>query len=119
MKSSIIPVDGPETAFKNEFAAAIPRGGGMVDSRASRTSLEESSLAIPKHPLGVKPAGNSYTATSNAKTSIGPFQLFPDEIIAIFLEYLDAAQLRGFGSTCRFLYAFCRSDDLWKALFIE
>jgi hypothetical protein len=27
--------------------------------------------------------------------------------------------LRHLGSTCKALYAFCHSDDLWKALFIE
>jgi len=92
-----------------------PSGG--VESLS--LSIEESSNTIPPHPLGLKPAGNQYTATSIARNLIGSFQAFPDEILAIFLEYLDSYKLRLLGATCKFLYAFCRSDDLWKALFIE
>ncbi|PVH78856.1 Clavaminate synthase-like protein [Cadophora sp. DSE1049] len=92
-----------------------PSGG--VESLS--LSIEESSNTIPPHPLEVKPAGNQYTATSIARNSIGSFQAFPDEVLALFLEYLDSYMLRLLGATCKFLYAFCRSDDLWKALFIE
>ncbi|KAL2072812.1 hypothetical protein VTL71DRAFT_12155 [Oculimacula yallundae] len=52
-------------------------------------SMEESPHAIPPHPLGVKPAGNQYTAPSIARNLTGSFQAFPDEILALFLEYLD------------------------------
>jgi hypothetical protein len=75
--------------------------------------------AIPSHPLGVKPSGNKYTATKNARVAIGTFQILPDEVLVILLEYLDSRLLRHLGSTCKALYAFCHSDDLWKALFIE
>jgi len=75
--------------------------------------------AISSHPLGVKPSGNKYTATENARKAIGKFQILPDEILAILLEYLDSRLLRHLGSTCKALYAFCYLDDLWKALFIE
>ncbi|RDW74017.1 hypothetical protein BP5796_07459 [Coleophoma crateriformis] len=91
-----------------------PRGG--IESLVLE---EESSVAIPLHPLGVKPLGNQYTATSNARHATGPFQILPDEMLAIFLEYLDSRDLQLLGSTCKSLFAFCRSDDLWKALFIE
>lgn len=82
---------------------------------------EESSAAvsIPPHPLGVKPSGNAYTATRNARYAIGPLQILPDEVLAIFLESLDARLLRLLGATCKFLYAFTRSEELWKPLFIE
>ena len=76
--------------------------------------------AIPVHPLGVKPLGNQYLATGpNARVSMGRFRLFPDEMLMSFLEYLDAAALRAIGSACRFLYAACRYDDLWKSLYLE
>ncbi len=74
---------------------------------------------IPSHPLGVKPSGNEYTAKENLRESIGTFQILPDEVLVTVLEYLDSTQLRHLGSTCKALYAFCHSDDLWKALFIE
>jgi hypothetical protein len=35
------------------------------------------------------------------------------------LEYLDERSLRTLGYTCRFLFAICGSDDLWKSLFLE
>lgn len=81
--------------------------------------IEESSVSIPLHPLGVKPSGNQYTATSNARHAIGVFQLLPDEVVAILLESFDAELLSLLGSTCKFLYAFCRSEEFWKPLFIE
>ncbi|KAK2628345.1 hypothetical protein QTJ16_002991 [Diplocarpon rosae] len=81
--------------------------------------MEESHQTVPHHSLGIKPSGNQYTATEISRNFIGLFAGLPDEILAIFLEYLDSYKLRLLGSTCKFLYAFCRSDDLWKALFIE
>jgi hypothetical protein len=93
---------------------------GVVESIDSEPlAVEESSISIPPHPLGVKPSGNQYTATSNARHRVGRFQLLPDEILAISLEYLDSQELRLLGYTCKFLHAFCRSEDLWKTLFIE
>ncbi|KAH8586323.1 hypothetical protein B0O99DRAFT_586096 [Bisporella sp. PMI_857] len=83
------------------------------------TQEEESFVSIPPHPLGIKPSGNSYTATKNASHGAGLLQKLPDELLAIVLEHFDSYELRMLGSTCRFLYAFCRFDDFWKALFIE
>jgi len=80
---------------------------------------QESAVSVPHHPLGVRPSGNQYTASENARYAIGPFQIVPDEILAILLEYFESSSLLVLGSTCKFLYAFCRSDDLWKSLFIE
>ncbi|CZS94347.1 related to phosphatidylserine-specific receptor [Rhynchosporium agropyri] len=110
MQSSVITAESGYPAME-----VYPSGG--VESLSMEE--EESLQAIPPHPSGVKPAGNQYTATSIARNLIGSFQVFPDEILAIFLEYLDSQLLCALGSTCKFLYAFCRSDDLWKALFIE
>ncbi|TAQ86531.1 hypothetical protein B7494_g5153 [Chlorociboria aeruginascens] len=83
------------------------------------TTQEESLVSIPHHHLGVKPSGNQYTAIGNARHAIAHFQILPDEILAILLEHLESHSLRLLGSTCKFLYAFCRSEELWKTLFIE
>jgi len=90
-------------------------------SGVSTESGEESSQAqaIPLHPLGVKPSGNQYTANIIARKWIGYYGIWPDEMLAIFLEYLQSQELLQLGLACKFLYAFCRSDDLWKSLFIE
>jgi len=97
----------------------IQPSGGVLESLECDEGSTESPYSIPHHPLGIKPSGNQYTARYNSKSSIGSFQLFPDEILAVVLEYLDSCSLRLLGSTCKFMYAFCRSDDLWKSLFIE
>ncbi len=105
---------------------AAPEFGGsfsyepMSHTYVTPTLLrDDAEQTIPSHPLGVKPSGNQYTATESARESIGTFQILPDEILAILLEYLDSRSLRHLGSTCKALHAFCYSDDLWKALLIE
>ena len=73
---------------------------------------------VPIHPLGIKPAGNAYTSSTNIRSTIGAFATLPDELIIRVLDYLDAPSLLQLGTTCKALYAFCRLEDLWKALFI-
>jgi hypothetical protein len=107
-------VAGPE--FGGSVSYAEPTSHTGV---APALDLEDIEQAIPFHPLNVKPSGNKYTSTESARKAIGTFQILPDEVLAILLEYLDSRLLRHLGSTCKALYAFCSSDDLWKALFIE
>jgi hypothetical protein len=117
IKPSIIPAD---TGYSVTLDVQPSGSSGVVESIDSEAiATEESPISIPSHPLGVKPSGNRYTAQSNARDRAGDFQILPDEILAICLEYLESHQLRLLESTCKFLYAFCRSEDLWKALFIE
>jgi hypothetical protein len=117
MKSSVVPA---EADYAGTFGVQ-PNGGSAVMESVDSEPLaaEESPFSIPLHPLGLKPSGNQYTATSNGRHRVGRFQILPDEILAIFLECLDSQGLRLLGSTCKFLYAFCRTEDLWKALFVE
>ena len=77
------------------------------------------SPAVRKHPLGVRPLGNAFTSKVNLKASCGLFALLPDELLAQFLEQLNAADLLLVGATCRALHAFTRSEELWRALFVE
>jgi hypothetical protein len=108
--------------MNSEISLSRSKPSGTTDSGDSGLiDYEESSAAvsIPPHPLGVKPSGNAYTATNNARYAIGPLQILPDEVLAMFLESLDAPLLRLLGVTCKFLYAFTRSEELWKPLFIE
>ena len=82
--------------------------------------VDSSTNSIPVHPLGVKPLGNQYFASDQpARSALGLIGSLPDEIIQQLLEVLDVDCLRALGSTCRFLYAFCRLDELWKSLFLE
>jgi F-box-like len=112
MNSFVIPMACSESVDMQPCSSSL-------ESLGPEGQLAESPHSIPHHPLGIKPSGNQYTARYNSKCSTGTFQLFPDEVLALFLEYLDSAALSTLGATCKFLYAFCRSDDLWKSLFIE
>lgn len=77
--------------------------------------------AVPSHPFGIKPLGNKYFSSGgkDARGSLGVLQILPDEMLMQLLEYLDAHTLRLFGYTCKFLFACCMADDVWKAIFLE
>ncbi|KAI0889941.1 Clavaminate synthase-like protein [Annulohypoxylon maeteangense] len=96
-------------------------GGSIADGgELAIPTTRISSDSIPVHPMGVKPLGNQYLASGpNARRSIGSMNQLPDEMILQILEYLDTTSLKNIGFSCRFLYAFCQLDDLWKALFLE
>jgi hypothetical protein len=83
------------------------------------SEADKSIVAIPPHPLDIKPSGNAYTGSSNAKLRIGMLAPLADETISSILELLDASSLVTAGKTCKFLYAFARLDDAWKILFLE
>ena len=93
--------------------------GVLEANRSPSAPAEDRLLTVPLHPLGIRPAGNAYTAAKNLKSSAGHFSLLPDELILQLLEFLDHRLLLTLGFTCKALYAFCRFDDLWKTLFIE
>ncbi|PYH90893.1 F-box and JmjC domain protein [Aspergillus ellipticus CBS 707.79] len=97
-------------------AEAAPRGY----SAHANPSTEDLSApdTIPGHPLGVKPSGNALLAAENLRDAIGVFNLLPDELISMLLEYLDGPSLVSVGRTCKAFYAFTRAEDLWKALFV-
>lgn len=111
------------TTPKNDF---LSKGmGKYVPGRTIRmASLDVANRCstprvLPPHPLGVKPAGNAFSAVENAKVIAGLFLSLSDELILQVLEYLDHWSLLRLGASCKLFYAFCRFDDLWKSLFIE
>jgi len=84
----------------------------------SHDESQDTSL-VKRHPLGVRPSGNALTSTINLKTSCGLFTLLPDELLMQLLESLGARDLLQLGSTSKALHAFTRSEELWRALFVE
>lgn len=84
----------------------------------SNADGDSSVTVVPLHPLGIKPAGNAYTSSTNIRSTIGIFASLPDELVVQVLEYLDSTSLLQLGATCKALYAFSRLEDLWKALFL-
>ena len=79
----------------------------------------DASVAIPPHPLGVKPAGNAYTSSANLKDHAGAFAALPDELLMGFLECLHPFELIQLGATCKALYAFTSAEELWRSAFVE
>jgi len=79
----------------------------------------EDSTVTRRHPLGVRPAGNSFLSDVNLKHACGTLSMVPDETLALLLEYLDPIPLLRLGGTCRALHAFTRSEELWRAFFTE
>lgn len=90
-----------------------------VANRSSTPLTEDETRVLPPHPVGVKPAGNAFSAVENSKVMAGLFLSLSDELILQVLEFLDHWSLLRLGASCKLFYAFCRFDDLWKTLFIE
>jgi len=93
--------------------------GGHQMTKSQEAPRAESS--IPTHPLGVKPLGNKYFSSGDdARNSLkGHLGVLPDEMLMQLLEFLDQRTLKILGYTCRFLFAACMSDDLWKSIFLK
>lgn len=103
------------------FASDESRPSKRIKTSAANfvdEDAEDVAVALPTHPLDVKPAGNAYTASENLKSRCGAFAQLPDELLSHMLESFDADVLVRLGSTCKALYAFTRLDELWRALFI-
>ncbi|KAJ3484424.1 hypothetical protein NLG97_g7051 [Lecanicillium saksenae] len=102
--------------------SALPPAPLLADNviiSESKTSDSASSDSIPTHHLGVKPLGNRYLSKgTDARLSAGTLGGLPDEMLMLLLEQLELASLQVLGASCRFLYAFTHSDELWKALFL-
>lgn len=90
------------------------------ESTAGGGNVIAHSDSIPSHPLGVKPLGNQYLSDGpNARASTGFWACLPDEVMMTVMEALEKLSLMSLGSACKFLYAFCHSEELWKALFLQ
>lgn len=128
MAPSAIPVDGflcvqGDGDFtrpsKRARLASVDGHDGEHDGNHDGDDVDATTVAIPSHPLDVKPSGNIYTASIDLKKFSGLFARLPDELLLQLLEFLDARSLNGLGGTCKALYAFTRFEDVWKALFLE
>jgi hypothetical protein len=105
----------PKLPVRTETAVTVSRHTEVQSHLDSQLAPLD---AIPCHPLGVKPSGNGLIAEWNLRTAAGKLATLPDDLILLLLEHLDSSSLRRFGATCKALYAFTRSEDLWKRLFI-
>jgi hypothetical protein len=99
------------------FDAAVSPATGF-GSKLDDSLVTESH--IPPHPLGVRPLGNQYLISGpTARTATGTFRSLPDEILMSVLEYLAKDSLQNLGYSCKFLFALCFAEELWRSLFLE
>ncbi|KAK6459031.1 uncharacterized protein RJT20DRAFT_11305 [Scheffersomyces xylosifermentans] len=79
-----------------------------------------------RHPLNVKPSGNSYLTLENEElirakqNSLGDLAVFPEELLMEILTYVDDKEtLRNLSQTSRLLYAYLYDEDIWKKLYVK
>ncbi|KAM4054848.1 cupin-like domain-containing protein [Hirsutella rhossiliensis] len=107
----------PSAVGHRDQDGSLPRLDKPDAPEPSRSRRADS---IPSHPLRVKPLGNRYLSDGpNARASVGAWSALPDEMLMLVLELFDPRELLRLGSTCKFLYAFCHLDELWKAVFLR
>ncbi|ABN68655.2 predicted protein [Scheffersomyces stipitis CBS 6054] len=107
------------------------------DQQSKRRKLEQQSypdvsrnISIysisSKHPLNVRPAGNSYLTSEDValkeakRNSLGHLNMFPEELLMELLTYIDDKEtLRNLSHTSRILYAYLYDEEIWKKLFVK
>jgi hypothetical protein len=126
LQNTLVPIlcrtvlSAPKMLLSNDSYEANGTGSHALVQVEEESGASTNESSIPSHPLGIKPLGNRYLfAGSSARQFIGTFQALPEEILTHLLEYLDQQALRLLGYTCKFLFAHCVSDELWKSLFLE
>lgn len=110
----------PSRISESEGQDGTPCSTGGNRATSSAKDVLPASEFIPSHHLGVKPLGNQYlSSTPSARRNIGSLQALPDEMLMLALECLDRMSLHYLASTCKFFYALCESEDLWKSVFLQ
>lgn len=84
---------------------------------------------VIRHPLNVRPSGNSILITSSEvverledqwNKNLGKLSVFNDEILLNIISYIRKPEdLHNFSKASRVLYAFTYLDDLWKSIYLE
>lgn len=109
----------------------------MTTANKSRhaTKLKHTSRLISlftinsRHPLNVKPLGNSYLSTGDdydttrflpKHEQMGDFARFPDELIMELLSFVeDVLSLKYLSHTSRVMYAYLYDEEIWKKLYVK
>lgn len=105
-------------AYTDSFDDSPSRKRVKLDHNTVSQDYRESN-AVRSHPLGVKPLGNAIVSTVNSKSCAGHWARLPEELVQILIEQLSAWELLRLSHTCKYLYAFGSSDELWRGLFVS
>lgn len=80
---------------------------------------------LERHPLNVKPSGNSLVFRDNALVLkkaqlLGDFAAFPDELLLDLISYIDNVDdLLSLSHASRVFYAFLYDEEVWKKLYLR
>lgn len=104
------------SAFYSPSKAPPSPSAQVPDNFSQRSGL---SMDVAPHPNGIRPAGNK---VSRVQPSVGNatdyFKLLPDEIVFNLLQILPSTRdLLNLSHTCKRLYAFSLSEELWKDIY--
>lgn len=102
-----------------------PRVSSSPEPKRMRTSYPNNNRAISlfhtasRHPLNVKPQGNSFISQRSGlgpskNDQMGVFSRFPEEFLLDFFEYLDPLTLMNLSHTSRVMYAYTYDEEVWK-----
>lgn len=79
-----------------------------------------------KHPLNVKPSGNSLLLGSDPdlikqkQNSLGKLNILPDELIMEIIHHItDVQTLLNLSHVSRLLYAFLYDEEIWKKIYMN
>ncbi|EMG48584.1 JMJ22 Arginine-specific demethylase JMJ22 [Candida maltosa Xu316] len=78
-----------------------------------------------KHPLNVKPSGNSYFSSDpkllqQRLDSLGSFKVLPDELIMEIINQVnDIQSLLNLSHVSKVFYAFLYDEEIWKKIYVE
>lgn len=73
-------------------------------------------MKVLRHPNGIKPSGNHVADADNTR-HFDFFRLLPDELIHALFQVLSVQDLVSISHTCKRLYAFSLSEELWKDIY--
>lgn len=99
------------------------------DQKRSRKMYPNNSRSISlfhiasRHPLNVKPSGNSFLASENQPNGVskneqmGTFSLLQEDLLMDLFNYLDPNSLKNLSHTSRVMYAYLYDEGIWKYQF--
>lgn len=95
----------------------------MAASRQQRLAhdavADDSDNVVADHPLQIEPSFGTSEELQRRASGLGAFSLLGDDVLLVFLEYLDAGGLTRFAQCSQWTLAFSRFEGLWKRLVLK
>lgn len=111
-------------AIEQTPAAPLKRPGSTQPSSKRRKQNNDGASSVHlsrSHPLGLKPLGNAFISTTDARPGgLGLFNSLSDELLLDILGLIDSPRdLTCLSQVSKAFYVFARTESLWRDLFLE